>query len=139
AQGFYTSIMGSDVISVPFEIGQDEFSENPQMMFTYPGCYTVSLVAENDAGVSKTFSKTCYITVHLPTQFFLGYGVYGPTYNNVVESSTGTIVDDGGKDESDTNNQELATRSFLCISPCSANKIHLELEQLKFSDIRDRQ
>ena len=138
SSGFYPSLGTGEVYSDPWGNGYDEFSQNPEFAFDYPGCYTIVLTSQNDIGPSITVRKVCYITVTLPTQYNLGYGTYGPNNDNVVGSASGTIFDDGGPGLSYGNNQGLGSRSFLQITPCNAKKITLTMSTLKFKDNGDK-
>jgi hypothetical protein len=135
--GFYPSIASGDVLVDPSKLGLNEFSKTPQISFAYPGCYTVELTATNDIGPSVTKKKTCYINVVLPNEFNIGYGVYGPQNNNYIDNNHGVIYDNGGKLDKYSNNQGYGSRSYLCITPCSAKKIYLKFSQLKLSDSMD--
>lgn len=128
----------ADVISDPFGNGSTEFTANPEFSFERPGCYTVELISRNDVGASVAKVKKCYILVTLPTQYSLGFGTYGPNNDNIVESATGTIFDNGGPNSNYGNNQGLGTRSFLQITPCNAKKIELTMTRLKFNGIGDK-
>lgn len=127
-----------DVISDPWGTGADETTSTPEFSFERPGCYTVELISRNDVGFSPVVVKKCYITVISPTQYSLGFGTYGPNSDNVVESPTGTVFDNGGPNSNYGNNQGLGTRSFLLITPCNAKKIELTLTQLRFNGIGDK-
>lgn len=124
--------------AVELDNGTTVNSQNPEFFFLEPGCYTVELVSRNDIGSSIKKKKTCYITVTLPTQYLLGFGFYGPNGDNVVESPTGTIFDNGGRNINYSANQGLGSRSFLRITPCNAKKITLNMTQLKFSNTGDK-
>jgi hypothetical protein len=123
-----------EVYSFP---GNDETTQNPEIGFDMPGCYTVVLTATNDVGQSPLKKKVCYITVTESTLYQMGFGTYGPNGDNTVGSNTGTITDNGGADGSYGNNQGLGSRSFLQITPCNAKKITLNMTQLKFKDAGD--
>lgn len=127
-----------DVISDPGGNGATEFTSSPEFSFERPGCYTVELVSTNDVGNSLPKVKKCYITVIMPTQYLLGFGSYGPNNDNIVESATGSIFDNGGLNGNYGNNQGLGTRSFLQITPCNAKKITLTMTTLKFNGIGDK-
>lgn len=135
--GFYPSIASGDVLVDPSKLGLNEFSKTPQLSFAYPGCYTIVLTASNDIGPSSPKKKICYINVVLPNEFNLGYGVYGPLNNNFVDNNNGYIYDNGGKDGNYSNDQGYGSRSYLCISPCSAKKINLKFSQLRLNDSSD--
>lgn len=132
------SIATNDVRPDPFNTGANEFTATPELSFDEPGCYTIELTSKNDVGFSKTIKKTCYITVTMPTEYTLGFGTFGPNSDNIVESSTGTIYDNGGKNGNYTNNQGLGTRAYLLISPCNAKKIELNMTRLKFNGTGDK-
>ncbi len=136
--GYYPNLADGDVLSNPFNNGNNEFSQNPEFEFDVPGCYTVVMTCKNDIGPSVPRRKVCYITVTLPTQYNLGYGTYGPNNDNVVGSSSGTIFDDGGPNLNYASNQGLGTRSFLQITPCNAKKIELTMTKLKFAGAGDK-
>jgi len=130
-------VLSGDVDPDPDNNGSNAFTQNPEFAFYRPGCYTVVLTARNDIGLSAPKRKVCYITVTLPTQYLLGFGSYGPNNDNVVESPSGTIIDNGGTGLNYGNNQGLGTRSFVRITPCNAKKITLTMSQLKFADKSD--
>ena len=131
-------INSGDVTPDPFATGANETTGKPEFAFNRPGCYTVELVSTNDVGNSNPIVKKCYITVISPTEYVLGFGTYGPNNDNIVESPSGTIFDNGGKNGNYGNNQGLGTRSFLQITPCNATRIELTLSRLKFNGIGDR-
>lgn len=124
--------------AIDLENGTTLSSQDPELLFLEPGCYTVELICTNDIGSSTMKKKTCYITVTLPTDYLLGFGTFGPNQDNVVESPSGTIIDNGGTDFPYTNRQGLGTRSFIRITPCNAKKITLKMSQLKFAGTGDR-
>ncbi|HEY1046304.1 MAG TPA: GEVED domain-containing protein, partial [Bacteroidia bacterium] len=138
AQNEYPSLSGGEVISDPWGNNFDEFSQNPEFSFDIPGCYTVVLTCKNDVGPSAPKKKVCYITVTLPTDYLIGYGVWGPNADNIVGSTSGNIYDDYGPKGNYSNNQGLGSRSFLQITPCNAQKIVLTMSQLKFKDAGDK-
>ncbi|MES2617497.1 MAG: immunoglobulin-like domain-containing protein [Bacteroidota bacterium] len=129
---YYPNLAGGDVLSNPNNNGSTEFSQNPEFMFNEPGCYVVELTSRNDIGYSAVKKKICYITVTLPTDYYLGSGSYGPNLDNIVGSPSGTIIDNGGTTANYTNGQGYGTRSYLLITPCNAKKIELSMTQLKF-------
>ncbi len=131
-------IASGDVTPDPFLTGANETTGKPEFAFNRPGCYTVELVSTNDIGNSAPVVKKCYITVISPTEYVLGFGTYGPNSDNVVESPSGTIFDNGGKNGNYGNNQGLGTRSYLQITPCNATRIELTLSRLRFNGIGDR-
>ncbi len=131
-------IASGDVVVDPWNTGADETTATPEFSFERPGCYTVVLTSKNDVGFSNPIVKKCYITVISPTQYSLGFGTYGPNSDNVVESPTGTVFDNGGPNSNYGNNQGLGTRSYLLITPCNAKKIELTLTQLRFNGIGDK-
>lgn len=115
-----------------------QFNPTPEFSFERPGCYTVELISKNDVGSSIPKVKKCYITVVTPTQYVLGFGLYGPNTDNIVESATGSIFDNGGANGNYSNSQGLGTRSNLLIIPCNAKKIELTMTRLKFNGIGDK-
>lgn len=127
-----------DVVSDPWSTGATEFSANPEFFFERPGCYTVELISYNDVGSSPMMRKKCYITVTSPTEYSIGFGSYGPNADNIVESPTGTVFDNGGPNGNYGMNQGLGSRSFLLITPCNAKKIELTLTQLRFNGTGDK-
>ncbi|MDP2174975.1 MAG: DUF5011 domain-containing protein, partial [Bacteroidota bacterium] len=137
-QGYYPNLDDGDLFDNPWGNGADRFSQNPEFAFDIPGVYTVVLQARNDRGLSQKTRKVMYITVTLPTQYNLGFGVYGPNSDNVVGSPSGTIFDNGGPFLNYSNSQGLGTRSFLQITPCNAQRIDLTMTQLKFRDAGDK-
>lgn len=137
SSGYYPSILSGDVLSDPYQNGNDQYSSTPEFEFDVPGCYTVTLTATNDVGPSAQKTKKCYITVNLPNKYSMGYGTYGPYGDNYVESPTGTISDDGGPFQNYGNNQGMGSRSYLCINPCNAKKIELRISSLKLKDAND--
>lgn len=132
SSGDYPSIASGAVIPDPDGLTFTEKTQNPEFSFDKPGCYTVVLRTKNDVGPSIPTVKVCYITVTLPTNYYLGYGTYGPNVDNVVGTSSGIIADDGGPNNNYGNNQGLGSRSYLQITPCNATKITLKMTQLKF-------
>ncbi len=134
------NLNGGEVLSDPWGATPpaDEFSQNPEFAFDYPGCYTVEMICKNDVGQSDVKKKVCYITVTLPTQYNLGYGSYGPNNDNIVGSTSGTIFDYGGPDLPYRDNEGLGSRAFLQITPCNAKKIELTMTRLKFKDAADK-
>lgn len=136
-QDFYPSLAGTEVQSDPWGMGYLEDTQNPEFAFDIPGCYTVVLTAKNDVGPSAPKKKVCYITVTLPTDYLIGYGVYGPNNDNIVGSTSGMIYDNWGANKNYDGNQGLGSRSFLQITPCNAKKIVLTMSQLKFKDAGD--
>jgi PKD repeat protein len=132
------NIASGDVFTDPLANGSNQNTQNPEFSFDRPGCYTVVLTARNDRGFSIPKRKVCYITVTLPTQYLLGFGSYGPNSDNVVQSATGTIFDNGGRFLNYSNNQGLGSRSFIRITPCNAQKINLTMTQLRFAGTGDR-
>ncbi len=131
-------IASGDVDPDPLSNGSNESSQNPEFFFNTPGCYTVELISTNDIGSSTPKVKKCYITVTLPTIYQLGFGIYGPNQDNSVESPSGSIFDNGGKNLNYSNNQGFGTRAFLKITPCNAKKITLNMTQLKFNSANDK-
>lgn len=137
SMGYYPSLSGGEVIADPSFNGSNEYTANPEFEFDVPGCYTVVLTSTNDIGPSLRKVKKCYVTVSLPNVYNLGFGNYGPEGDNYVESSTGTVSDNGGPYRNYDNNQGLGSRSYLCITPCNARKIKLHLSQIKLKDAND--
>ena len=135
---FYPSLGTGEVISNPNANGSNEFSQNPEFYFSEPGCYAVVLTATNDVGSSAPKTKVCYITVTLPTNYYLGLGSYGPNLDNVVGSASGQIFDNGGVTLNYANGSGYGTRSYLQITPCNAKKINLTMTQLKFNGAGDK-
>ncbi|MDI1234432.1 MAG: DUF5011 domain-containing protein [bacterium] len=135
---FYPSLTTGEVISNPNSNGSNEFSQNPEFYFSEPGCYAVVLTATNDVGSSAPKRKVCYITVTLPTNYYLGLGSYGPNLDNVVGSASGQIFDNGGVNLNYANGSGYGTRSYLQITPCNAKKINLTMTQLKFNGAGDK-
>jgi hypothetical protein len=131
-------IANGDVTPNPDGNGSDELSQNPEFSFATPGCYTVVLTATNGIGSSTPLKKVCYITVTLPTEYFLGFGTFGPNNDNVVQGATGSIFDDGGLENNYSNNQGLGSRSFISIIPCNAVKINLVMTAMKFAGTGDK-
>jgi hypothetical protein len=139
SQDYYPELDDYDaIVDDPNNIGLTRYTKNPEFQFYLPGKYTITLRARNDEGWSDEVRKVMYITVVLPTEFILGFGAYGPNGDNVVESPTGTIYDNGGKFLNYGNNQGLGSRSFVRITPCNAERIDLTMTQLKFKDGGDR-
>jgi hypothetical protein len=117
--------------------GHDQFSKDPEFSVDIPGLYTVTLRCKNSAGWSNVLVKKAYIKLALPTQYSLGYGVYGQNNDNIVDSEEGSIFDNGGPNKNYDNDQGLGTQSYLVIKPCSAKKIILSMTQLRFSNTND--
>ncbi len=136
-QLYYPSLKTGEVISNPNGNGANEFSQNPEFYFGESGCYAIVLTATNDVGSSAPRRKVCYITVTLPTAYYLGFGAYGPGLDNIVGSNSGTIFDNGGTTLNYSNNNGYGTRSYLQITPCNAKKINLTMTQIKLSNSGD--
>lgn len=122
---------------VVFDNGTTSSSQNPMVSFYRSGVYCVELIATNGIGPSVMKKKCGYITVIEPTNYYLGFGSYGPQSDNVVGSGSGTIIDDGGPNGKYGNDQGYGTRSYLQITPCNAIKINLTMTQLRFKDAGD--
>ncbi len=135
--GYYPNLADGNVYSDPWGNGNNEFSKNPEFAFDIPGTYTITMRCRNSTGWSTTLIKKGYVKAVLPTQYYLGYGTYGPNNDNIVESDYGSIFDDGGTLLNYGNNKGFSTRSFLLIRPCHASKIILNMSQLKFADSND--
>jgi len=127
-----TSDLNSGWIS--YDNGTSPFSQNPVITFYREGVYCVELTATNGIGPSVMKKKCAYITVISPTNYYLGFGSYGPNSDNIVGSATGTIIDDGGVNGKYSNDQGYGTRSYLQITPCNAQKITLTMTQLRLKD-----
>ncbi len=137
SQGFYPNLSSGEIYSDPWGNGNDEFSKNPEFAFDVPGTYSVKMRCKNSTGWSNWVIKKNCIKVQLPTLYNLGYGTYGANNDNIVDSDTGTISDDGGINLNYGNNQGINTRSYLYIQPCKAKKITLIMQKLKFADNGD--
>ncbi len=126
----------SDVNSgwVSYDFPTSATSQNPLLTFYREGTYCVELTATNGIGPSVMKKKCGYITVVSPTNYYLGFGSYGPNSDNIVGSGSGTIIDDGGVNGKYSNDQGYGTRSYLQITPCNALKITLTMTQLRFKD-----
>lgn len=135
--GYYPSILSGDVVPDPSGNGLTQFTSTPEFQFDLPGCYKVELTATNDVGPSVPRKKTCYVKVTLPNKYNLGFGTYGNSGDNYVQTPTGTISDNGGPNLNYYNNQGIGSRSFLCISPCNVKNIILTLRQIKLKDSQD--
>ncbi|MDI1233679.1 MAG: GEVED domain-containing protein, partial [bacterium] len=122
---------------ISYDNGTTPFSQNPIVTFYREGVYCVELTATNGIGPSVMKKKCAYITVIAPTNYYLGFGSYGPNSDNIVGSSTGTIIDDGGVNGKYSNDQGYGTRSYLQITPCNAQKITLTMTQLRMKDAGD--
>ncbi|MES2617485.1 MAG: immunoglobulin-like domain-containing protein [Bacteroidota bacterium] len=118
---------------ISYDYGTTQFSQNPFVTFYREGTYCVELVSTNGIGASAVRKKCAYITVISPTNYYLGFGSYGPNLDNIVGSATGTIIDDGGPNGKYGNDQGYGTRSYLQITPCNAQKITLTMTQLRFN------
>lgn len=137
-QGYYPNLSTGEIYSDPNGNGNNEFSKNPEFAFDIPGTYSVRMRSRNSTGWSNWVVKKICIKVQRPTTYILGYGVYGANNDNIVDSDTGTIMDDGGMNLNYSNNQGQKTKSFLYIKPCKADKITLIMTQLKFADVNDK-
>lgn len=135
--GTFASLSNGSVISDPFNSGADEFSKNPLFQFTETGLYTVKMRSRNASGWSNWLVRRFLVKVVPSTQYFLGYGMYGPYYDNIVDSDSGNIYDDGGINLNYGNAQGIGTRSYLHIKPCRAKEIHLKMKMLRFKDTND--
>ncbi|MES2617333.1 MAG: T9SS type A sorting domain-containing protein [Bacteroidota bacterium] len=122
---------------VSFDNATNQYSKTPHVSFYRNGKYSVAMRCRNATGWSAWLTKKDYIIVTQPTNYYLGYGAYGPNSDNIVETDYGTIFDDGGANGKYGNNQGSSTRSFLLIKPCNATEITLTMSQLKFADNQD--
>lgn len=130
--GFYPSLASFDVNDDPFGSGKDRYSQNPQFMFDWPGCYTVVLKAQNASGTA-TEIKRCYITVIPAEDHYLGFGGYGPKQDNLVYIDYGRIFDDGGPNLNYGNGQGIPSKSFLRIRPANQQNLTLSFQQIRLA------
>ncbi len=136
SQGYYPCLSVGEVSADPWGTGANENSKNPEFLFDFPGCYTISLVAKNDVGTAKKRIK-CYVKVVAPTTYYVGYGSYGPKNDNTVLSNHGVISDDGGPNFNYGNVNSMKRRSYLAIEPEAKKPVTLRFLQIKLKDTKD--
>jgi PKD repeat protein len=106
--------------------GTSNISEKPVLLFSYPGTYSVTLIAGNSAcSCSNTLTKKDYITV-VPAVKMCGAGMYG---TDTLRDQVGYLYDDGGKD----NQYGLNKNCMVVIKPPCADSILLTFKSFDVS------
>ncbi len=137
SSGWYPYLGGGEVTADPNNNGNDEHSKNPEFSFDVPGTYAILLQVKNDIGTSSTVMKRGYIKVLLPTTYHLGFGAYGPKYDNVVTSDYGTLYDDGGLFGKYGNSMGMSSKSYMVLEPASGLPVTIKFKNIKLNNSGD--
>lgn len=132
--GTNSMLVSGDAYSDPEGNGRNEFSKNPEFSFSIKGCFTIKLTSKNGSGSSTPKVKYCCVQVIDISDYYPGYGNYGPRQDNQIYSEYGEIYDNGGINTNYTNNQGYGTKSYLKITPSNGEKITIKFKQIKLAD-----
>ncbi|MBI1182851.1 DUF5011 domain-containing protein [bacterium] len=120
---FYDEVVGQNQPCYYYSKGSSAASENPKLVFVYPGLYSFQLLAQNNAGLDSLF-KQHILTVRATSMLC--------QYDTKTDVPSGTLYDDGGATGNYKNN---ANCGFL-IDPC-ATEVRLFFRQFDLEQGKD--